>query len=215
MAKPKVKPEPIARLNKHDLDIAIFTSKDDARPILQHILVRKTKPTEKGQAGSVELVATDSYRAMLYKAQLALGTVRSPQPPAEVFKELRKLVGKRTVSETNKVRKLRGKGPYTRRDDVELYPDRAEIPGLKIVMKFEQPEAPFPDLDKLIKDKIVRKDYAADLTLSGRYLSDIIKFVQADPMNGYDGVTIRHNGKLEPFEVFRGNSYGILMPLKA
>lgn len=196
-----MKTQPLAVLSKRHLDVATFAYKDTNRPMICHVLVRRT-------GSMVELLATDSYAAVI----AGIPAIELPEfkpflVPAETLLLAKKVVGKHEVFVGRRTKKAD--------DTIELYADRVVIPERNITLNFKTDEdaAKYPDLNKLIND-IDRKP-ADDITLNSQLLERATKFVGSDPEgSGSHACKIKINGKLAPVEITNGNSYALVMPLK-
>lgn len=202
--------KPITVLTKYDLKVFEFAGKDNSRPMLTHVLVRKSK-------NGVELVATDSYVAVVHGGlRLASDFTKPFLVPRDVLERLHKLAGRRRVLETNRTRRIRGKSSYMVSDNVELYEKYATIPTLGVRIDFdagEQKPSDYPKLDALIKDNIVRDENIDAVALNTAYIVKASKFVSSHWLARGE-CKVRLNGELKPVEFYNDYTYAVVMPMK-
>lgn len=195
-------------LTKRDLDIALFASKDSSRPILCHVHVQR-------KDGSVRLMATDSYVAVIYNvAAIEMPDFESFLIPADTLLTVKKIMGQRT--QTVKKIGFRFK-QYKIVDVAVVYADRIEIPTLDAVLRFkpigESDVTKYLDIEKLLLD-VRGQEVNQTIALNQAYLSKVSKFVSSDTAcNGNCTVTI--GGKLQPVKITGGDTIGVVMPLKS
>lgn len=202
--------EKLFTLSKRDLDVALFASTDETRPMICHVHVSK-------KDGNVVLKATDAYVAIV----LNINAIDMPDfapfiIPASTLKLAKKVMGQRTQT----VRKIGFRVKQYRVVDVaDVYTDRIEIPTLDMVLKYEplgeSDASKYPDIDKLIAG-IDNKNANTTVKLNSKLLERVIKFVSSDPIgSGGHGCDVKINGKYDPVKITNGNSYGLVMPIKS
>lgn len=199
----------IVTLTKHDLKVFEFAGTDDMRPMLSHILVRPTKD------GGVELVATDSYAAVIHQVN---GKVegRTFEPfliHAGIFKMLYKLCGTRTLPATRRPGRANLKARKII-DQPVLYPKHAEIDTLGIKVDYDTLEevAKYPDIEKAIKNA-GQGAQAYSVKLQRGLIEKATKFVGSHWL-AHGSVEIKVNGQYEPVIVRSDHTTAYVMPLR-
>ncbi len=184
----------IVVLNKHDLQVGTFASKDDARPILRQVLVRKVD-------NKIQLIATDSY--VLIRHSVVPQEAQKFEPflvPAIVLERAAKLLN------TRKNHDLGMK--------VELHTNFLEIPEIGVKISCNSLDANYPDIDKLIDGINHDHDPKKSVTLNPEYTAKAASFLKSS--NAYYGkMDVKLNAPLAPAEFYTENTYILVMPLKS
>lgn len=187
-------------LSKKDLQVFKFTSKDEARPLLMHVLVRLNK-----EDGNIELIATDSYKLVIRKVKTDTKTFAPMMIHRDQFERIIKVIGKHDDPKLLFGTKIE--------DKVVLTSTTMRIDEKGITMKLPvQPEGNYPDIDKMLNNAF-RSDRAKEVTLNANYLADVVKYA-ANDKEAYS-VKVATNGVLEPVVITGNNTYAVVMPLKS
>jgi DNA polymerase III sliding clamp (beta) subunit (PCNA family) len=186
--------KPILQISKYDLLAADFASRDDSRPILTTVLVRKKN-------GNIELVATDSYVAVIHQVkELNDASIDFEQflIPAATLRFAKKMIG--TKSNARQIH------------TVDIYTDHITLPTLGISIDYKAPDGSYPDLDKLIASMDKRTDFK-DCILNAAYIIKVAKAFNTDWVSN-GTLKIKVNAHLAPVEFSNDRTYALIMPLK-
>lgn len=199
----------IAELSKHDLGIVDFTSQDQTRPILTGIHVRRS-------GDKIEFQVTDGYIAVTHKVLAQTAVVFEPFIiQGDLFKQLKKLAGIRKFERPiNPQKTWKGYEKVTILDLVELHHDRVEIPTMGLKINYLPIDGKFPDLDHLLREGI-KPTGETEVLLRHPFISKMAKWIGSSGDSSDRGVTLKVNGKMRPVEITKGDTYGVIMPLKS